>query len=119
MITDNIKHYLLALCVGCGSAASFTACSEWDEHYEDPVTQANSSLTLWQTIQQHPELSDFSEVLSNTMLLKQHKKTDVSYADMLNGSQSFTVFAPVNGSFDKDALISQLATDSGDSAVIR
>lgn len=95
------------------------SCTEWDDHYEAPVSQAESGLTLWQTMQQHSELSDFCEVLSKTMVMKQHKKTSVSYADLLNGAQTFTVLAPVNGSFNKDSVLNLLATDKGDSMVVR
>ena len=119
MTTNNIKHYFLAFCVGCGAVSLTTACSEWDDHYEDPITQANGQQSLWQTIQQKPELSDFSEVLSKTMVLRQHKKTDISYADLLNGSQTYTVLAPVNGTFNKDSVLALLETDKGDSMVVR
>lgn len=120
MTTNNIKHYLLACCVGCGSVALTTACSDWDDHYEEPVThQAGGGLTLWQTIQQNENLTDFAEVLSKTMVFKQHKKTSVSYADLLNGSQAFTVLAPVNGTFNKDSVLNLLQTNRGDSMVVR
>lgn len=119
MTTNNIKQYVLAFCVGCGAVSLNTACSEWDDHYEEPITQAGGQQTLWQTIQQNPELSDFSEVLSKTMVLRQHKKTDISYADLLNGLQTFTVLAPVNGSFNKDSVLTLLETDKGDSMVVR
>lgn len=119
MITYNIRQHLFGLCVGCGIAASLTACSEWDDHFDSAEAKASGELTLWQTMQQHPELSDFREVLSKTMTIKQHKKTAVSYANLLDGSQTFTVLAPVNGSFNKDSLLNLLATDKGDSMVVR
>ena len=119
MTTNNIKHYFLAFCVSCGAVSLNTACSEWDDHYEEPVTQASGQQTLWQTIKQNPELSDFSEVLSKTMVLRQHRKTDISYADLLNGSQTYTVLAPVNGTFNKDSVLTLLETDKGDSMVVR
>jgi hypothetical protein len=68
---------------------------------------------------QRPELSDFCEVLSKTMVFKHHRKTDVSYANLLDGAQTFTVLAPVNGTFDKDSLLSLLTTNRGDSMVVR
>ena len=119
MITKSIKHYILAGVLCCGAAAAFTACSEWDDHYDGPASLAESELTLWQTMQQHPELSDFREVLSQTMVFKHHKKTDISYANLLDGVQTFTVLAPVNGSFNKDSVLNLLATNRGDSMVVR
>ena len=95
------------------------SCADWDDHYEDPLSRADAEPTLWQAIQQRPELSNFSEVLSKTMVYKQHKKTSVSYANLLDGAQSYTVLAPVNGTFNKDSLLNLLATNSGDSIVER
>lgn len=119
MTTNNIKQYFLAFGIGCSALGLTTACSEWDDHYEDSVSQTGNQLTLWQTIQQNKDLSDFSEVLSKTMVLRQHKKTVVSYADLLDGAQAFTVLAPINGSFNKDSILNLLKTNSGDSAVLR
>ena len=109
--------YACLLC--CGVSVVLTACADWNEHYEDPASQAGSEPTLWQAIQQRPELSDFGEVLSKTMIYKHHKKTSVSYANLLDGAQTFTLLAPVNGSFNKDSVLSLLATNSGDSMVER
>mgnify|MGYP002624677326 CR=1 FL=1 len=97
----------------------FVSCSDWDDHYEEPTTQAGAEPTLWQAMQQRHELSDFCEVLSNTKVLRQHRKTSVSYSDLLNGDQTFTVLAPVNGSFNKDSVLNLLQTDRGDSMVVR
>ena len=114
MIT-KAKYIICAVCLICGLGA----CSDWDDHYETLGSQAGSDLTLWQTIQQHPELSDFRDVLSQTKVFKYHKVKDVSYADLLDGVQAFTVLAPVNGSFSKDSVLSLLSTSKGDSMVVR
>ena len=119
MITKTIKQFFLAGMVSCGVAAGLTACSDWDDHYENLASQAGSDQTLWQTIQQYPELSDFREVLSKTKVFRYHKVSDVSYADLLDGKQSFTVLAPVNGSFNKESLLDLLSTAVGDSIVVR
>lgn len=109
--------YILLPLVGGGWVG--VSCADWDDHYEDPLTQSGAEPTLWQAIQQRAELSDFREVLSQTKVFKHHKKTDVSYADLLNGAQTFTVLAPVNGSFNKDSLLNLLTTNKGDSMVER
>lgn len=119
MITKSIKHFLIAGSLCCGAAAAFTACSDWTDHYEDPLSLSGSEPTIWQAMQQRPELSDFCDVLTKTKVFKHHKKTDVSYADLLDGAQTYTVLAPVNGSFNKDSLLSLLATNRGDSMVER
>lgn len=121
MKTNNIKQYIMGFLVSCGTAAALSglaSCSDWDDHYEDMATnEAASQLTLWETMQQYPELSDFREVLSKTEIYRHNKKTGVNYAQLLNGSQAFTVMAPVNGQFDKDALLQLVETNQGDSTV--
>ncbi len=92
------------------------SCQDWDDHYDSSGVEG-SNTTLWQQIEQRPELSDFAAVLKNTMVFRQHKKTSVSYADLLDGGQSLTVFAPVNGTFNRDSLIALTQTARGDSAV--
>lgn len=96
----------------------FVSCSDWDDHYEKMASQAGGDLTLWQTMQQHSELSNFCEVLSKTKVFKYHKMTNVSYAELLDGKQTFTVLAPVNNSFNKDSVLSLLSTSEGDSMVV-
>lgn len=119
MNTKNIKHFLLAGTVCCGMTAALTACSDWDDHYEGKGDSASTgaTTTLWEQLKDNKQLSDFCEVLENTKVYRMHKKTPVSYADMLQGGQSFTVLAPVNGQFDKAALLEQVQTVSGDSIV--
>lgn len=111
----NVYKSFLGICLlGC-----LTACSDWDEHYgtvgTDDASQGTTS--LWQQIKDNPDLSDFAQVLEETKIFRQHRKTPVSYADLLSGGQLFTVIAPVNGTFDKDALLEMVQTAQGDSVV--
>ena len=117
MKTINIKQILVAGCVCCGIAAVFTACADWDDHYGDSTSDSNGGVTLWQQMQSEPQLSDFCKVLEETKVFRMHKKTVVSYADLLNSGQSFTVVAPVNGSFNRDSLLQLVQTNQGDSLV--
>ena len=116
MKTINIKHYLVAAALCCGVATALTACAEWDDHY-DGGASTGSDLTLWQQLQGRQELSEFCKLLEQTKVFRMHKKTVVSYADLLNGGQSFTVVAPVNGSFNCDSLLKLVETNQGDSVV--
>lgn len=94
----------------------FSSCTDWSDHYENNSVEG-SNTTLWEEINSRPELSDFAKVLQNTMVFRQHKKTAASYAELLDGGQSLTVIAPVNGTFDVDTLLKQVKTNSGDSIV--
>ncbi len=116
MMTKNIKNIVLLLAVGCGFASALTACSDWDDHYE-PAIGGGGDATLWQQLQANTQLSDFCEVLEKTRIFRMHRKTEVSYAQLLNSGQAFTVIAPINGSFDKESLLKLVETAQGDSIV--
>lgn len=116
MNTKSIKQFLLAGCVCCCATAVFTACSDWNDHYEGTADAAEGA-TLWQQMKSNPQLSDFCNVLEQTKVYRMHKKTPVSYADLLSSGQSFTVMAPVNNTFNKDSLLQLVQTVVGDSAV--
>ena len=93
------------------------SCSDWNDHYEGTADTASEGATIWQQMKATPELSDFCDVLEQTKVYRMHKKTPVSYADLLSGGQSFTVLAPVNNTFNKDSLLQLVQTVRGDSAV--
>lgn len=122
----NIKHklhklsYLLVTLPLAGGVASgvLSSCSDWSDHYEDGNGVTGSNTTLWEEIQNDPQLSDFAEVLSAIRITRQNKATTTSYAENLMGGRAYTLLAPVNGTFDKNALIQQaMMSNSGDSAV--
>lgn len=107
----------VALCVV--TATLVGACSEWTDHYDGAESAEGGNLTLWQQLKANSQLSDFCQVLEQTKVFRMHKKTPVSYADLLDGGQSFTIVAPVNGSFNKDSLLQLVQTAQGDSVVER
>ena len=117
MNIKSIKQILLAGMVSCGMAAGLTACSEWNDHYEGATNAGTAGGTLWEQMKANPQLSDFCDVLEQTKVYRMHKKTPVSYADLLNGDQAFTVMAPKNNTFNKDSLLQLVQTVTGDSAV--
>ena len=118
MINKINKRHLIGLSfIIChlSFSVALTSCSDWDDHYEG--TGSGSNITLWQQMEQINELSDFRQVLQQTKVFRMHKKTSVSYADLLNSGQVFTVVAPVNGTFNRDSLLQLVQTNQGDSVV--
>ena len=79
------------------TALCCASCSDtWDDHYSENSASAVNE-TLWQAINENSELSNFAKVAKAC-----------GYDLTLNGSQTFSVFAPTNGSFTEeqaDALI--------------
>lgn len=79
-------------------ASGFTACT--DDHF-DINPDVLGQQTLWENIKNNPNTSDFADILQNVYYSQTEvKTTPETYADVLNGEQTFTVWAPVNGSFD-------------------
>ena len=74
-----------------------TACAEWDDHYDsDTSVLSTQGSSLWKNISSNESLSQFASLLKKT-----------GYDAVLDASQTSTVWAPVNGSFDYEVLSSQ------------
>ena len=100
----NIKKYtkspliaLLSIIIPLGGLGGLISCTDtWDEHYQTGVMGEG---TLWESIKNNQQLSNFARVIEAT-----------GYAKSLSSSQVFTVFAPTNDSFtdaDANEIISQ------------
>ena len=76
-----------------------SACT--DDHFDIKNTMG-SDKTLWETIESNPNLSDFAGILKRTKVLSNENdhKASITAAELLNQPQSFTMWAPVNGSFN-------------------
>lgn len=89
------------------------SCSDtWNNHYETNFG-INSDKTLWEKMEAQNNLSDFRSILEATKVSSYNNISTVSFAELLNSDQTFTVWAPVNGSFNKDSLLNLCQTDSG------
>jgi uncharacterized surface protein with fasciclin (FAS1) repeats len=86
MITKINKRHLISLsfiiCHLSFSVALSSCSDEWNDHYEEATTVGG---TLWQTIKGNSSLENFANVLETC-----------GYNTVLDGSQTFTVFAPTN-----------------------
>lgn len=79
-------------------ATGFTSCT--DDHF-DINPDVLGKATLWETIKSKPELSEYADILQSVYYSRtEQKTTPETYAQLFNGDQTFTVWAPVNGSFD-------------------
>lgn len=68
----------------CLLSLTWVGCTDWDDHYDEEGKQIAADNTLWEEIVARPELSDFKECLER-----------YGYKEKLNGTQMYTVFAPV------------------------
>lgn len=82
----------MMMVAGCMLAA--TSCSDFSDYNAiDASAEPSADKTLWENIKANANLSDFAQVLEK-----------VGYGKVLDESHTYTVWAPVNGSFDKDSL---------------
>lgn len=79
------------------AALAATSCSDFSD-YNDTPTDINMSAdkTLWENISQNEKLSDFAEVVKKA-----------GFDNALSQPHFYTVWAPVNGSFNKAALLQE------------
>ena len=91
------KKWLIVLSVvicHLSLSAVFVSCSDWDDHYvADTSVLPSQRATLWENIEGNGNLKQFSDLIRKA-----------GYDSVLNASQTFTVWAPVNNSFDYDHL---------------
>ena len=78
----------------------FISCSDWTDHYDADTSILDSQQsTLWENISKDGNLSEFASLLKKA-----------GYDEVLNASQTYTVWAPANGTFDL-GTVSALSTD--------
>lgn len=75
------------------AGAMTTACSDWDDHYNNNGVSGSASETIWENVKANANLSQFADLM--------HK---AGYDEVINTTQTYTVWAPLNGTFNYDSL---------------
>ena len=94
---NSLKGGALALIAMLG----LTACT--DDHFD--VNGGNGDQTIWQNIESNPQLSQLKQILSRSYMMRSETdkispSTTKTLDQLLNESQSFTVWAPLDGTYD-------------------
>lgn len=87
-----MKKYNIFYCLSAVLLAS-ASCTDWNDHYQVPTTDAGNGTTIWQALCNTPELSNFKEAVFYC-----------GYDVTLDGAQMYSVFAPDNNSFTAEKL---------------
>lgn len=92
--------------LGAAVLLGIPSCS--DDHFDIKTQGAGN--TIWQNIEANPELGDVAAILKQVRVYTklEDKKCTMTYAELLDQPQSFTFFAPVNGSFDANYYLSKI-----------
>lgn len=117
MKTNTIIRLMAAAALAAPLA--LTSCSDtWDDHYASDASQSGGGTqTLLQLVEAEPQLSDFLSLLRATHTHNNARRTPVTFADLLAGDQSLTVWAPLNGTYNADSLRALCQSEQGDSSV--
>ena len=80
---------------------TFSSCA--DDHF-DISSDVTGTKTIWENIKENKDLSDYAYILEHVPYSQKEKGfTTQSYAEVLNSDQTFTIWAPENGSYDFEA----------------
>ena len=102
-MNKNIKHKFLAVVMLLGSMLAGSSCEDNVGINVTPETPF-ADKTLYEVLVNDPELTDFVEVLN---------ACGPHCADSLfNHSRVYTLWAPVNGTFNKDSIIKETVADT-------
>lgn len=89
------KNALVAMAVLAAGTIT-TSCSDWDDHYDaETAVVGSAKSTIWENLSSNANLSQFAELMKKA-----------GYDAVLNTTQTYTVWAPLNGTFDYDVLAS-------------
>lgn len=94
------RNPIKGACLGAMLLLGLTACT--DDHFDITPATSTSGSTLWQNIASRPELSSFQEILSRTKVIRKVDDQNINtqhYSDLLNSAQTFTLWAPLNGTY--------------------
>ena len=113
MNKNKIYKWLTGSVMTAALAAGISACS--DDHF-DISSDAAGKQTIWQNIQSNSQLSEYADILQSVYYSQtEEKTTPETYANLFDGDQTFTVWAPVNGSFRYSYYKDLLNTGNRDS----
>ena len=92
----KLKNILGIVIVTAGMLA-VTSCTDYDDYNKVPTdVNASAERTLWENISQNSSLSDFANIIKY-----------VGFDDELQQSHFYTVWAPLNGTYDAQSLLNQ------------
>ena len=105
----NSANLVVGALMGASMLLGVASCS--DDHYDIKNGAASANNTIWQNLQANPaQFSDVCSILSKVRVYtsEEDKKRTMTYAELLNQSQSLSFWAPKNGSFDPQPYLTRI-----------
>ena len=94
--------------LGASMLLGYTSCT--DDHFDIKYSDASAQQTIWQNIQANPQLTNLKTILQGIKVYtkEEDKSSTITYAELLNQPQTFTFWAPVDGSYDETIYQNEL-----------
>lgn len=94
--------------LGAAVLLSIPACT--DDHYDIKVGDTSAANTLWQNIEATPQLDSLAMILQRIKVYTKEEDTHrtATYKDLLSGSQFFTLWLPMNGTYNAKSYLDRL-----------
>ena len=94
--------------LGASLLLGYTSCT--DDHFDIKYSDPSAQQTIWQNIQANPQLTNLKTILQGIKVYtkEEDKSSTITYADLLNQPQTFTFWAPVDGSYDETTYQNEL-----------
>ena len=114
------KNIMTSGLLGAAMLLGATACT--DDHFDIIADGTTGSNSLWENIQGSGKTDSLALILNRTIVMKSEtdKSGKITYAEMLNQPQSFTFWAPKDGTYnakhyldmldERDALLAKSAS---------
>ena len=88
------KNKYIGIAMMAATMLAATSCSDFSDYNEvKPETTTAAKQTLWENIQQNPQLSSFASLVRQA-----------GFDDELNATNYYTVWAPLDGTYDASAF---------------
>lgn len=105
----NRFNQVMSGLLGAALLLGIPSCS--DDHYDIKPAEDTAANTIWQNIESNQQLDSLAMILKRVKVYtreddKNNKK--MTYAELLNTPQTFTFWAPINGTYNAKAYLDQL-----------
>lgn len=107
---SRLSFWLKGGVLSAVAAVGLSACS--DDHFD--ISSSTATTTLWENITSNAQLDSFKMILQGTPVTKDEfdTKSTITYADLLASPQTFTVWAPENGTYNAAYWLNLLSEGS-------
>lgn len=105
----NRFYQMMGGLLGATLLLGIPSCS--DDHYDIKPAEDTAANTIWQNIESNQQLDSLAMILKRVRVYtreddKSSKK--MTYAELLNTPQTYTFWAPLNGTYNAKAYLDQL-----------